>query len=695
MGDYAAAEPLYHQAVGIWNKVLGEEHPHYALSVNSLALLYDGMGEYAQAEPLCRQAMEGELRFAHRMLSWLPESRALAACDTLQGCDLLLSVLRKRPGARPSETYDAVWRTRRLVVRTLAERRQRVGDSPQATECYAQLRRVGRQLAQLSLAVPQSNGREARRKRLAELNEEKERLERELASLSQEYRQALKIRDAQIGDLVQLLPPEAAMVDVVHTRVWSPPQSGKGEFVVEQHYEAFVLRPIKEDPGYTVAWVHLGPVEPIDEAISQWRATVRPGRRGLVPLDEDAVEEEPEEAGSPVGRLLRVLLWDKIEPHLDGCSRVVIIPDGSLHFLPWAALPGKRPGTYLIEDYAIATASYGQQLYGLLREEPSLPSGDLLALGGADYNQRLAQGPPPEERPASTENGTRARTREPAMTDRPHWAYLDGSREEVESVSGLWQASDRATVLSGTDAGEDQLRHDMPQARYIHLATHGFFADEEFRSAFGHDVAGEQLFGRPQLLGFGQDDRLLTAHRGGVTSRNPLILSGVVLAGANLPPKTDGLGLPTGEDGILTAEEIVYLDLRDTELVVLSACETGLGRVAGGEGVMGLQRAFHLAGARAVVASLWKVDDNATKALMVEFYKNLWQKKMGKLEALRQAQLAMIRSYDPETGQLRGPGAIQPVDPDRLAAAPDAAADQDQPLPPFYWAAFQLSGDWR
>src|SRR5439155_3692898 len=102
-------------------------------------------------------------------------------------------------------------------------------------------------------------------------------------------------------------------------------------------------------------------------------------------------------------------------------------------------------------------------------------------------------------------------------------------------------------------------------------------------------------------------------------------------AGANRAP----------DRGILTAEEVAGLDLRGTELVVLSACDTGLGKEAGGEGVLGLQRAFQGAGARALAASLWKVDDAATSVLMEEFYANLWRKKLPRLEALRQAQRAV------------------------------------------------------
>ena len=123
------------------------------------------------------------------------------------------------------------------------------------------------------------------------------------------------------------------------------------------------------------------------------------------------------------------------------------------------------------------------------------------------------------------------------------------------------------------------------------------------------------------------------------------------------------------------------------EWAVLSACDTGLGKWAGGEGLLGLQRSVQAAGARSVVASLWTVDDDATRALMVEFYRNLWERKMGNLEALRQAQIKMIKDYDPTSGELRGLG----------SKSVKIKFDGEKPsrLPPYYWAAFQLSGDWR
>ena len=153
-----------------------------------------------------------------------------------------------------------------------------------------------------------------------------------------------------------------------------------------------------------------------------------------------------------------------------------------------------------------------------------------------------------------------------------------------------------------------------------------------------------------------------------------------MLAGANRPPAE------FQEDGILTALEVSELDLSKVQLATLSACETGLGETAGGEGLLGLQRAFQTAGAKTVVAGLWKVPDKATELLMARFYDNLWQNKMSKLEALREAQRWLLHEGVKQPGLIRG---IE------LPAETPEPANQQNSLSPFYWAAFVLSGDWR
>ncbi len=232
--------------------------------------------------------------------------------------------------------------------------------------------------------------------------------------------------------------------------------------------------------------------------------------------------------------------------------------------------------------------------------------------------------------------------------------------------------------------------------RVVHLGTHGFFESPARIAALRAAVRREDPLALTLVAnkpGEGDPDFALT----------PLLRSGVVLAGGGRDP---GAGLPdasaeapTREDGILTAEEVQALDLRGTELVVLSACETGLGALEYGQGVMGLQRAFQAAGARAVVASLWKVDDAATTVLMEQFYTNLWSKKLPKLEALRQAQLAVLKNPDLVTRRRADLAKPRGIDdkPERLSngGRVELAGDRAARSDPVLWAAFVLSGDVR
>jgi CHAT domain-containing protein len=401
--------------------------------------------------------------------------------------------------------------------------------------------------------------------------------------------------------------------------------------------------------------VELGEAGPIDAAIAAWR--------------RDLARQQ----ASGAAETLRGLVWDHLAPHLPADTRTVLLaPDGALTQLPWAALPGGRPGSVLLEDYAFAVVPNGPFLLERLTATPeSDPDpGLLLAVGGVQHDQQTRPHPEPQSehlvawRPA--ERGNRALwSAEHAagvvgaagagpfqvlpflLVARPSWSDLPGTLREIEAVSKL--ADPRPVQLRrGTEANTAQLLQDLPKARYALLATHGFFADPEFRSVFLLDEAAFRHQGREGRATPG--------------ARNPLVLSGLVLAGANRPPAANAEGMAAGDGSILTAEMIASLPLEHLELVVLSACETGLGEVAGGEGVYGLQRAFHLAGAQTTVASLWQVDDEITQELVTQFFENLWHKGLGRLEALRQAQLAVRRG-------------------------------EGNRAQPRYWAAWVLSGD--
>jgi CHAT domain-containing protein len=253
----------------------------------------------------------------------------------------------------------------------------------------------------------------------------------------------------------------------------------------------------------------------------------------------------------------------------------------------------------------------------------------------------------------------------PADGPSERWRFteLPGSGDELTTIGEAFTQQypeGFLKKLSRDGATKGQVIKKMPKGQYLHLVTHGFFAAPGLRSA---------LFGSAEAE---RDPAELFAQRD-IAGYHPGLLSGLALTGANRAP-SEGK-----DDGILTALEVEQLDLSRAELVTLSACETGLGETAGGEGVLGLQRAFQVAGAKSVVATLWSVSAGATRHLMIEFYRNLWSKKMTKLEALRQAQLKLLHDEFPRPGK--------PAD--------EQSSGKDRRLSPYFWGAFVLSGDWR
>jgi CHAT domain-containing protein len=250
------------------------------------------------------------------------------------------------------------------------------------------------------------------------------------------------------------------------------------------------------------------------------------------------------------------------------------------------------------------------------------------------------------------------------------WTFLDNTVGEAQGVAGAAERKKLPVMrLDGDRATASAVLAALPKAKVAHLATHGFFADPSFRGLFQLDEKDYEE------ADWGE--------RVGRAARSPLVMTGLVFAGAN-NPKTPGRG-------ILTGEQLIDLDLSGLDLAVLSACETGLGDVAGGEGVFDLQRAFHYAGTRDVVASLWKVPDAPTAALMNLFYQHLWDKNLTPMEALRQAQLEIHNNPGkiPELAKgFRGkfdevPGA---------AGAVEVKPTKDGKAHPLLWAAFTLSG---
>jgi CHAT domain-containing protein/tetratricopeptide (TPR) repeat protein len=622
----------YVEAYNIQREVLPKDHPDRLLTIDALAILSHSNGNDPMAAiALVCESIDIKRQLLVRLALAQAEPEQLRSAVMLRSSlDLLLSVAE---GASPELTeliYARVLAVKGSVTaRQRWSRRARDDKDPVASRLLVRLQQANREL--LASAANPMTGRGRRTpesgEELQELSNKRARLEQELAARCPAFHGFL-IEGLRGVDIVRTsLPPSTALVDCVE---YLHRERDDAHVPLKRRMVAFVVRPDQK----IVTRVPLGPSEVLRELIDRWRLSYGAGK------SPPAGEPDP-------GPRLRTLLWEPLEPHLDGTKSVLISPDGALNSLPWTALPGSKPGTFLIHDRAFAIIPVTQLLpevvQGAPRSAKDRPS--LLLVGGIDFGERSAQG---------------AKAPESKLPKVTFFKPLPGAESEVNDVDARFRRTFPETpqpqVLSEREATKLAVLTAAPTHRFVHLATHGFFADESEESAINVAQRAELLrdgfYFRPEAAG-----------------RHPGLLSGLVFAGVNLPDKPP-------EDTILTALEAAELNLDKVELVTLSACDTGRGRVAGGEGVLGLQRAFQLAGARSVLASLWKVPDEETHQLMREFYRRVWSKDpISKAEALRQAQLWMLENWKPR-GTLGRP-------------------EPKGPPSPYYWAAFVLSGDWR
>ena len=673
--EYAKAEPLHRSALEIYKRALGENHPDYAHCLITLALCYSAQGRLAAAEQLLRQGLTILTRWTQAGLAAFGERQRIRLL-TAQGY-ALYNYISIAPGAgmEVAEIYRHVLAWKGVVDARQDEDRV-ARDQPELTETLRMLEQARGRLAGLAFTAPSAGDRQAWLEQLNALRDRKENLESDLAGKSRAFRQIQETRRLGVADVAAALPPGTLLVDFLDYDHGSRPAAGKGPLEWERRLVAFVL-PRSGVPVF----VPLGASRPIDEAVQAWRTALIAG-----------TPEPMQKAAADLSRRV----WEPLKPHLEGASEVLVAPDGALMYFPLAALPGRRPGTYLVEDLAIGYVSSTHRLVATLaapnegkpKSTEDAPCG-LLAIGGIDY-----QGDPGPAVPADSAPAPSVLL---AGASRAAFGALAGTGPEVQSIGKLFDAAfprQRALVLTGAAPTEAGVKRQLARSpRYLHLATHGFFESPARVAAMRAGLKADE-FGLSGAIVSDESASLALA---------PLLHSGVALVGAARrfeDLRSEGKNAPTDhDDGILTAEEVQALDLRGTDLVVLSACETGLGKLEYGQGVQGLERAFQAAGARAVVASLWKVDDAATTVLMEQFYTNLWSKKMPKLEALRQAQLtvlnnpALVTARRAELAKQRGIDEKPNKLPDGGRVAPPA--DRATRSNPAHWAAFVLSGDVR
>jgi CHAT domain-containing protein len=591
--------------------------------LSNRAVLLAATGRPAAALELACQAAAIDDRMIGQVFAISSDRQRLAYLKLFQvQLELFLSLVTRHLPDSPEAieaAFDLVLRRKALGAEALAAQRDAVfgGRYPHLQAPLVQLTQLRNQIVQTTLAGPAVAGNPgAYRQLLDRLIAERERLEQELARQIPEMNLEKQLRAADRRAVAFALPEGVALVEFVRFDVLdfhALPARGERPWQLAR-YLAFVL----PGGGDNVLMKDLGEAGPIDQMIADFRAGVsvppenRP--RSMLPVAGDgAPPSTPAVPALPEGTRLRQAIFDPLRQMLGDRTRLRLAPDGELTRLPFEVLPGQSAGERLIDTHEISYLTTGRDVLRFGAAGTALAPGEPVIAGDPDFDL----GATADEKPAECGRCSRDLDRSRGCE------RLPGTRLEAQGIA------DRLGVVPWL--AERVLEAKLKQVRsprILHLSTHGFFLPNQ-------EPAPDQ---RALDLGGGRAERLA-----GTSLENPLLRSGLILAGYNTW-RTGGRLPPEAEDGMLTAEDVAGLDLLATELVVLSACDTGLGEVQVGEGVFGLRRAFVVAGAKTLVMSLWKVPDEQTQELMIDFYRRLLS-GVPRAEALRQAQLQLKRRY--------------------------------------------------
>jgi CHAT domain-containing protein len=624
---YGEAEPLLKRALSLLEKIYGPNNGNVGSSLNNLATIYSDQGNYNQAEPLLTRALSilqqskgaehPELALTLGNLSWVKRHSG----DVNQAIQLLtqateieeknIALVINTGSESQKEAYMA-----RLTDSTKAAislHAQVAPDNPQALRLALTtiLRRKGRILDALTENIQALRANLTPQDQL--LLDELAKIRSELSSLiftgvesdnPQRYQQEIATLKAKADELENTLANRSA------------------QFRTQS--QAVTIEGVQQLIPNDGVLVEILSFQPYDDNLKDWGtpryiAYILPkqGSPSWVDLGDAATINTAivnfrksivaqSNNVKQTGGELHKLVFAPIRRVVGNTPKILLSPDSQLNLTPFAALTDEN-GKYLLENNTIIYLSTGRDLIRLQNSIKSRQTPVIIA--DPDYDN--PGNPPSGQVFASSRSLDGQRSSQLANVK---VGPLPGTAIEARAIAPLLEG---VTVLTGRNATENAIKQ-VNGTMLLHIATHGFF--------FAN-----------------------------LKNENPLLRSGLALAGFN--PRQSGT-----EDGVLTALETASLNLQGTKLVVLSACETGLGEVANGEGVYGLRRALVMAGAETQIISLWSVDDFGTKDLMVGYYEGIY-KGEPRGDALRAQQLKMLNNP-------------------RYAH-------------PFYWAPFIPSGDWR
>lgn len=664
--EYEEALTYYRRSVAIREKAFGKEHPKTAASYTNTALLLAIMGKDAEALEMLERTQRIQGKIADMIMGFASEAQKMEYLETIQRFLFrYLSFVAQRAEGAPEVVDQAavnraldVWLGRKGIVLESEKALQDAlvtAASEEVQQKFRELAHARRELAMLSLAGPRrgaapsgntadgddesgldtatgnatgdvagdgtDSAMEQFTKDVAVVEQRIISLKAELARLSKAFAQDQARQQADAATVAKVMPEDSVLVEYAYYEGFDF-SKGKRR---PHRYLAFVLPAIQADPAAAI--IDLGDAAAIE-------ADVQALRRGINAGDHATANE----AAAKLEQAIWAPVADRIAA-MGNATNVFLSPDGALNLIPFEILRSPD-GEPLIERFLFQYLTAGRDLAGFAMapdEEPGKP----LLLGDPDYNlQARAAIETPEVDMEETAGAASPLRSAPLVTRAPdlrslHFTALPGARQEVKDIAAIL-GQENVELKLGENATEAVLQWRTPP-RILHMATHGFFLKDASPTTAESRAASIQSPG---------------------LSSSPLLRSGVALAGANAalevpaatPVEADGEsqgadvsgeaaagpGGLAGGGGLLVAEKVLSLSLRGTDMVVLSACSTGLGEVQAGQGVYGLRRAFMQTGTRSLVMSMWDVPDRETRELMGAFYTALGG-GMNRAEALRHA----------------------------------------------------------
>jgi CHAT domain-containing protein/tetratricopeptide (TPR) repeat protein len=617
--QYELAEPLFKESLEIIRRKLGERHPDFKSPLTNLAQLYKVMDRFDLAEPLMKEGfaiVKQQLKNNTGVLSEYEiekfQFRLLRYLEGYQSFNISLAMKDSTSDAG-AFAFSIELNRKGSLMQANQKIRNQITESGDTLliNTFNSLLSKRRQLEKLYSLEPENQVRDS-----LNLEQEAGELEKKLALLSPEYHESIDKSEITWKDIQKQLGKDEAVVEFLNFRYY-----GKS-WTDSIFYCALVLRPGFEYPKMIFLFEEKVIRDILDMA-SHWNPQTNVGRLYNLNRGTELVNNE----GDSIYRTnaLYKFVWQPLDPFLKGVKTVWYTPSGLLQRISFPSIGIKR-NEKLCDRFQMNCLSSSREFINQSERKDLMASLNLVALfGGIRYestNNLVQWG---LESSGRQQVAMRSTWLPGDSSRKANFSFLPGTLSEVNSIDQICRNHHVSVSLytegQATEEGFKSLSgKDSPGI--IHLATHGFFFNDPRKDFSSRKLAETES----DIYNYAED---------------PLLRSGLILAGANRAWIGDTI--PEGvENGILQAKEVSNLDFRNTKLVVLSACETGLGNVRGSEGVFGLQRSFKMAGVDYLLMSLWQVPDEATRKLMTMFYENLFDGQQIR-EAFTSAQKKLRR----------------------------------------------------